>query len=226
LDAPATAQGADQLYVDRANPASARQAAAIWSADLARNPADFDAAWKLARADYWIGGHTTAGDARAVYEAGMRAARAAIAIHQDQPAGHFWLAANMGALAEAFGIGQGLKYRSQIKQELETVLRIDPAFQRGSADRALGRWYFKVPHLFGGSHREAETHLRASLTYDPQSTASHFFLAELYLADHRPADASTELERVIAAPSGGEWAPEDDEFKAKARALAATIRSR
>jgi hypothetical protein len=67
----------------------------------------------------------------------------------------------MGALAESFGLRQGLKYRRQIKEELETVRRLDPRFQDGSADRALGRWYFKVPSLFGGSHKEAEAHLRA-----------------------------------------------------------------
>ena len=66
-----------------------------------------------------------------------------------------WLAANMGALAESFGLRQGLKYRGAIKDELLAVLRIDPAFQQGSADRALGRWYFKVPGLFGGSNRRS-----------------------------------------------------------------------
>jgi hypothetical protein len=136
------------------------------------------------------------------------------------------MAANMGALAESSGGPLALKYRSPIRQELETVLRIDQSFQGGSADRALGRWYFKVPRLFGGSHREAEAHLRASLIYDPQSTASHFFLAELYLSEHRPADARVELNLVIAAPPGGPWAPEDAEFRSKARALVATIPSR
>ena len=47
------------------------------------------------------------------------------------------------------------------------VLKLDPAFQKGSADRALGRWYYKVPGLFGGSRKKSEEHLRKSLTYDP-----------------------------------------------------------
>ena len=84
----------------------------------------------------------------------------------------------MGALAESFGLRQGLKYRGEIKDELETVLRLDPAFQQGSADRALGRWYYKVPGLFGGSNKKSEEHLRKSLTYNPKSTASLYFLAE------------------------------------------------
>src|ERR1051326_7677944 len=48
---------ADALYADRVHIESAQRAAAIWSAELARSPRSFDAAWKLSRADYWLGGH-------------------------------------------------------------------------------------------------------------------------------------------------------------------------
>jgi tetratricopeptide (TPR) repeat protein len=225
LDAPAGAQvTADALYAERASLANARKAADLWAADLAHDPHDFAAAWKLARADYWIGGHVPAAESRAVYERGIDAGRKAIAIQSGRPEGHFWLAANMGAMAESFGLRQGIKYRGPIKDELETVLRIDPAFLQGSADRALGRWYFKVPRLFGGSHREAEAHLRASLKYKPASTASHFFLAELLLDDGRRDEARAELQAVLDAPIEPEWAPEDREFKDKARALVARVR--
>ena len=105
---------------------------------------------------------------RATSRTGIAAGRAAIALAPNKPEGHFWVAANMGALAESFGMRQGLKYRGDIKDELETVLRLDPAFQQGSADRALGRWYYKVPGLFGGSNKKSEEHLRKSLTYNPE----------------------------------------------------------
>src|SRR5262245_58083603 len=209
---------ADQLYADRANLANARKAADIWRAQMSRGGSDaFEAAWKLARADYWIGGHAPEADQRAVYEDGIEAARKAIAMQANQPEGHFWLAANMGAMAESFGLRQGIKYRKPIKESLETVLRLDAAFQQGSADRALGRWYYKVPRLFGGSHKLSEEHLRASLHYNPNSTASHFFLAELLLDDDRPAEGRKELQAVLDAPADPNWAPEDREFKEKAR---------
>src|SRR5205807_3159366 len=156
------AQSPDALYADRSNPASARQAADLWAARLASNSQDFEAAWKIARADYWLGGHAPDAGRRAFLENGIVCGRRAVALQPSRPEGHFWLAANMGALAESFGLRQGLKYRKTIKEELETVRRIDPAFLQGSADRALGRWYFKVPSLFGGSRQIAEQHLRAS----------------------------------------------------------------
>ena len=100
------------------------------------------------------------------------------------------------------------------------MLKIDPKFQAGSADRALGRWYFKVPGLFGGSNAKSEQHLRKSLDYDPNSTASHFFLAETLLDMGRKADARAALQKVLDAPIDAEWAPEDREFKQKAEGAA------
>jgi hypothetical protein len=160
------AQDPDRLYADRANPVSARRAAGLWADQLASHPADFDAAWKLARADYWLGEHARESERRVFLEAGIEAGRKAAAQQPSRPEGHFWIAANMGALAESYGIRAGLKYRKPIKDELETVLRLDPAFMSGSADRVLGRWYYEVPGLFGGSNTKAEAHLRSSLQYD------------------------------------------------------------
>ncbi len=206
----------DVLYRERANPARAREAAAIWEAQVAANPRDFEAFWKVARAMYWLGGHDEPSMRRAALDRGLAAGRQAAALEPNRPEGHFWMAANMAALAESFGLRQGLRYRGQIKEELETVLRLDAAFQQGSADRALGRWYYKVPGLFGGSKKKSEEHLRKSLTYNPNSTASHFFLAETLFEDDRDAEAKQELNKVLAVPFDAEWEPEDRDFKQKA----------
>jgi len=215
----------DKLYADRSNLASARRAAELWAARLKPNPQDFEAAWKLARADYWLGGHAPETERRTFLEQGVDAVQKAVALQLQRPEGHFWAAANMGAFAESYGFRAGLKYRKPIKEELETVLRLDPGFQQGSADRALGRWYFRVPGLFGGSHKLAEEHLRASLKYNEHSTASHFFLAELLMDDRRMAEARAELQKVLDAPLDPEWTAEDQEFKAKARSLLVRIKS-
>jgi tetratricopeptide (TPR) repeat protein len=161
---------------------------------------------------------------QATFERGIAAARAAVDAQPERPEGHFWMAANMGALAESFGLRQGLKYRGDIKSELLTVLKIDPGFQQGSADRALGRWYYKVPGLFGGSRKKSEEHLRRSLKYNPNSTASLYFLAETLVARDRDAEARAELQRVLDAPLDPDWAPEDREWKERARKLLAQLK--
>jgi hypothetical protein len=216
----------DVLYRDRAQLASAHQAADIWEARLAANARDFESAWKLARACFWLGGHTAAEEQRQQYERGVSAATRAVELDQKRPEGHFWMAANMGAMAESFGLRAGIRYRGPIKKALETVLEIDPGFQQGSPDRALGRWYSKVPRLFGGSDDKAVEHLKRSLMYAPQSTATHFFLAETYLDMNRPDDARREAQSVLDAPLDSEWAPEDHDFKQKAADLLKRIPAR
>jgi hypothetical protein len=214
----------DALYAKREALSNARAAAQIWADRLQENSRDFEASWKLAKARYWLGGHGPLDDRKQILEDGIAAARAAIATEPKRPEGYFWLAANMGALAESFGMRQGLKYRGDIKDALQTVLKLDPAFQQGSADRALGRWYYKVPGLFGGSKKKSEEHLRRSLTFDANSTASRYFLAETLVEMNRNEEARAELQRVLDAQPNPDWEPEDREFKDKARTLLAKLK--
>ena len=214
----------DALYARRDDVAFAQQAAALWQARLQKNPNDFESAWKLSRATYWIGTQAPAADRRPALEQGITAGRAATRIEPNRPEGHMWLAANMGALAESFGLRQGLKYRGEIKNELLTVLRLDPAYEQGSADRALGRWYYRVPGLFGGSDEKSEEYLRRALSYNPNSTASLYFLAETLIALKRKPEAKQTLERVLSAPIDPNWGAEDRNFKAKAKKLIESLK--
>ena len=229
VDAAAAVQGApqaDALYARRDDAGAARHAADLYLAQHRAAPQDFVAAWKAARAAYFLGTHGPDADRRMWLETGMSAATRAVALNDTRPEGHFWLAATMGALAESYGLRQGLKYRSRIKQALERVLAIDPAFMEGSADRALGRWYHKVPGLFGGSAAKAEQHLRKSLTYNPASVVSLYFLAELYEDEGRPVEARRLYQEVLEAPVHQDYVPEDRAFKAQAQRRLQALRSR
>ena len=215
----------DALYKERETLASAQQATEIWEGRLKSNPGDFEAAYKLSQARYWLGTNGLPEPQRkSALEAGIVAARAAIAIDAKRPEGHFWLAANMGALAESFGMRQGIKYRGAIKDALLTALKIDPAFLQGSADRALGRWYYKVPGLFGGSNKRSEAHLRKSLSYNPDSVISHLFLGETLEDMGRKEDARKEYQAAIDAPFDPDWTPEDRRFKEQAKQALARLR--
>jgi hypothetical protein len=208
----------DALYRDRENLASAQRATAIWESRLETNGKDFESAYKLAQARYWLGTNgLPERERKAALEAGITAARAAIAINAARPEGHFWLAANMGALAESFGLRQGIKYRGQIKDALLTALKIDPGFLHGSADRALGRWYFKVPGWFGGSNKRSEEHLRKSLAYNPHSVISQLFLGDTLADEGRKDEARQAYQAAINAPFDPDWTPEDRRFKEQAK---------
>ena len=128
------------------------------------------------------------------------------------------------ALAESYGLRQGIRYRTPIRESLERVLKIDAPYLDGSADRALGRWYYKVPGLFGGDKRKSETHLRKALSYAPNSIISHLFLAETLIELGRSDEARKELEAALAAPISADWAPEDRRFKEQAKTLLSRLR--
>jgi hypothetical protein len=208
---------ADALYARRQELDSAEAAARVWAARVARDPKDFEAAWKLARARYWLGRHLGEERRAQELEEGVAAARLAVAAQPVRPEGHFWLAANMGRLGETQGLLAGLKYRNAVKEELEEVLRIDPAFDRGAADRALGRWYARVPPFLGGDRRKGEEHLRRALVHGPGNVATRFFLAELLLEDGRADEARAEFEAVRDGALDRDWAPEGREIKLEAQ---------
>jgi tetratricopeptide (TPR) repeat protein len=219
-----TADEAEALFGKREQLPSAIAVADFWSKRLAANPNDFEAGWKLARVCYWLGDHVPAAERRARFEQGIEAGRKAAAAQPNRPEGHFWLAANMGSMAEGFGMRAGLRYRGPIKASLEKALAIDPSYLNGSPDRALGRWYARVPGLFGGSDTKAVEHLQRSLTFAPQSIASRFFLAETYEEMGRKDDARREFQAVIDAPFHPDWVPEEKEYKEKARASLTRLR--
>jgi hypothetical protein len=216
-DSPSYLAEADELYGKREDPASAKRALELYAA-RAESARDFEAAWKAARACYWLGTRGPERERRAALERGIKAGELAVAIEASKPEGYYWQAANMGALAESFGFTQGLKYRGAIKERLQKVIAIDPAWLQGSGDRALGWWYHKVPGLFGGSEEKAELHLRRAMTYNPRSTATLYFLAEVVLERGRKDDARQLLQQVLEAPVQPDWAPEDTEFQRKAAA--------
>jgi len=218
LGAQSAAPGGDPdaLYARREETGIAQQAADIWAARAAGGH-DFEASWKLARALYWIGTQGPESGRRAALERGITAGEQAAALQPNAPDGHFWIAANMGGLAQSYGLTQGIKYKNGIRDELQKVLAMDPGWQQGSADRALGWWYHMVPGLFGGSEAEAEVHLRKALAYNPASTATLYFLSEVLLERGKKSDARATLQKVLDAPLSPGWEPEDRDFKKKAK---------
>ncbi len=210
----------DRLFARR-DAASVAAAASIWRSRLAARPSDGDAAWKLARALYWTGTNATEDrDARrAVLQDGVAVARRAIAIAPARPEGHFWLAANMGQIAEGFGRREALRYRDDIRKALDAVIAADPGFLHGAAQRALGRWYATVPGMFGGDKKRGEEHLRRSLEYKADSVISLVLLAELLIDTGRRDQARPLLEAATTAPADPEWTPEDARWRERARTL-------
>jgi tetratricopeptide (TPR) repeat protein len=200
----------DALYARREDISSATRAADLWERNASSS---YEAAWKLARACYWLGSRGPADLRRQQFERGVTAGENAVRLGSDRPEGHFWLAVDMGRLAQAAGLRAGLRYRGRIKSELERVLAIDPRFQNGSAYAVLGEWYRSVPRLLGGSRREAEVQFRRALEIDPHNPPALQYLAQLLEADGRTAEARELWQRLRDEEIDPQFVPEGREYR-------------
>lgn len=228
-EAPATAQDkpavaemvaqADKLYVERADLARTREGILLLGRALAADAGSYDAAWRLARFNYFLGSHTpNEAESERAYEKGIEAARRAVQLQDGKPEGHFWLGANLGGQAQKSALS-GLAAIDEIRAEMEKVIRLDEGFQGGSAYMALGQVDLEAPRLFGGDSKRAVEVLEKNLRYGENNVLYRLRLAQAYLAVNRKEDARRELEHLLAMTPNPDYLPEYNDAVAEARKL-------
>ena len=171
-----------------------------------------------------------AGDVRATslqqkleaYEEGRIVAKRAIELDPMNAAAHFWYGTNTARWGQTKGVVRSLFLLPTVREEIQTVLRLDPRF---TAVYALaGNVLYEVPPLLGGDLQKAEEMFRAGLDQDPRFTAMRVGLAKTLVKQGRLAEARRELQAVLdekAPRSMAEWVTKDAK---EARALLQSIR--
>ena len=97
-----------------------------------------------------MGDHTDSSDeADQSFTAGIEAGKSAVKLQPNKPDGHFWLGANYGGEAERSTL-PNLAVVTNIRTEMETVIKLDEKFLGGSAYLGLGKLYLKSPKVLGG----------------------------------------------------------------------------
>ncbi len=211
---------ADALFAQRADLAKARQAAALYEKALQADAKSETAAYKLARTYYWIGKHQDSDEQKvAVFAKGIAAAKKALAINPDSIGGHYWLGVCYGVYGSAKGVMKSLSLVDPIKQEMAAVIAQDPSYDSGGAYRVLGRLYFKLPGLFGGSNSKAVENLKTAIKYGPHRWLNHIYLAEVYIDEGEKEKARELLKKVLAGPAEPGLEPEWAEEKITAQKL-------
>jgi tetratricopeptide (TPR) repeat protein len=214
---PLVQQG-DDLYTQRADLAKAKEAQAKYEAALAAKEDDYGASWRLARILYWIGDHTPANDAKKqLFQQGIEHAKKAVELGPDKADGHFWLGVCYGVYGEAKGVLKSLALVKPIKAEMRRVLEIDPAYDRGGADRVLGRVYHQLPGFAGGSEKLSLQHLQKAVEYGPRVGLNLLYLSDTYVSLDRVEDARKALETILTMEPMPDLLPETAEEQAQAR---------
>ena len=158
---------------------------------------DVNVAAALAQTWFLIGEfRSRTDDARvAAYENGREAGRRAVSVAPGNEAAHVWYALNSGRLAETRGLMRSAAMVPTLRQEAETILKLNPDSVDGHT--LAGGLAAELPAVLGGDRRRAEWHFRKALQADPRRTWTRIELARLYIATRRYGEAVQELKLVV-----------------------------
>ncbi len=214
---------AEPLYEGRDDMTKARTAVTILRQAHAADYGNYEAAWKLARAAFFVGDRTDNDTERDdMFREGTLAGKAAVQLQPNKPEGHFWLGANYGGTA-AHSTLSNLSSFQDIKGEMEAVLKLDEGYQGYSAYLGLGRLYLQAPKMLGGDVGKAIEYLEKGLKLNPNNTVMRFHLAEAYEANNRDADAKKQIETIIATTPDPKYIAEHKDAVEKAKKLRGKI---
>jgi Tfp pilus assembly protein PilF len=210
---------ANQLYAKRADLMQLREAIVLLRQAVTIDPGDYDAAWQLAKFNYYLATHTDNDEERKkAFDEGIQAGKEAIALQPGKPDGHFWLGAIYGAAAEQ-SLLAGLANVDDIRHEMETVLQLDEGYQDGSAYMVLGLVYLNEPAITGGDPKKAVELMEKGLRFGEGNAFLHLHLAEAYLKVGRPADARRQIDAIVSMKPDQNYLPEYNEALTEARKL-------
>jgi len=202
------AQG-DQAFQEIDYPASR----SAYEAALRHAPENPELLWRLARLEVCIGDMQPRETRRSFYDAAERYARAAVAQDSTLAVAHTWLAAALGNIAVFEGSETKVRLSREIKEELDTALRLDPSDDvawsiLGSFYRALGKisWIERqLANIFlggipPGGFEDAERALNTAIGLAPNVVRHHWELGLVYAETGREEEARAEFTAVVKLP--------------------------
>lgn len=210
---------AETLYNGREDLSKARAAVATLRQAQTADYSNYEVAWKLSRAAFYVGDHTDNDSERDdMLHAGIEAGKVAIQLQANRPDGHFWLGANYGSSA-AHSTLANLSSFTDIKTEMDAVMKLDESYEGYSAYLGLGRLYLQAPRAFGGDSKTAIEYLERGTKLSPTNTTMRLDLATAYSENNRKADAKKQIEAIMSTTPDPKYAPEHKEAVAKAQRL-------
>lgn len=195
---------ADALYSERAGTSDVRA-----SLELLRQaaPDDFEAAWRTARAHFFLG--QEAADsvaARAEHQPGALAGARAVRLGPGRVEGHFWRGVNLALLAQTEKALRALIYARRARGALVRAVNIDATFHAAGPLRVLARLEHKLPRLLGGGAARARARFELAIMLAPANTVTRIYYAELLLEAGEKERARAQLEAVLNMPPDPVWA--------------------
>ena len=210
---------AEPLYEGREDMNKARLAVTTLRQAHAADYGNYEAAWKLSRAAFYVADRTDNDTERDnMFREGTDAGKAAAALQPNKPDGHFWLGANYGGTA-AHSTLSNLSSFNDIKTEMEAVLKLDEGYQGYSVYIGLGRLYLGAPRVLGGDVAKSIEYLEKGVKLNPNNTVTRYYLAEAYETANRDADAKKQIEAILTLTPNPKYIAEHKDTVEKAKKL-------
>ena len=213
---------ADELFKQREDIEKLRQARKLVAAVRQPDHRNFDVEWKFAKLSLFLGVKLTDGDDKEkVFEEGRDAGKYASRLQPDKPDGFFWYGANLAELAKMSPVTVGYTSVDDIRDAMNTVIKIDPAYQGASAYDVLAEIELNT-RLFGGKATKAIEYLQQAIEIKKDNSNLRLHLAEAYLDADKLDRARQQLEHIVKMQPDPDYLPEHRENVVEARKLLAT----
>lgn len=213
---------ADDLYREREDLSKLREAITNLKRARRADPNNFEAAWKLAQFNYFLGKNAPdAKESERAFADGINAARVAIKLDANKPDGHFWLGANVGGEAEKSPFTKGITAIGEIREAMRKVIEIEPAYQGASAFDALAQLELKGAFA-GGKAEKALEYLEKGVALDKNNAYFYLHLAEAYIALDRDAEAKKQIDYLLKMKPNPDFLPEYKDAERQAKKLLET----
>jgi tetratricopeptide (TPR) repeat protein len=214
--------------------AAAQEAYQAAKARYATNADDKPTAWHFACAcfDQADVAPTKAARAAAARE-GIKVCRRLLLQAPDLAAAHYYLAMNLGQLAQTKTLG-ALSLVKEMEREWAAARALDPHFDFAGPDRNLGLLFRDAPGspISVGSRLKAEEHMRQAVELNPDYPENYLNLIETRLKFNQWEEAAAEDQKLRASLpaarkklSGPHWHYAWEDWDMRQRNVLARLRS-
>jgi tetratricopeptide (TPR) repeat protein len=180
------------------------------------NTNDIEAAWQFARACFDWSEFLKSNSTRReeVAQEGIAACKQLLEQSPSSAAGHYYLAMNLGELADIRRFSALKKIVPQMEAEFKAALGLDPQFDSAGPDRNLGMLYVQAPGwpLSLGSRAKGKHHLLQALKLAPEYPENLLNIIEAQLDWGEKKEAVKNLDalddiwpRALAKLNTPEW---------------------
>ena len=209
---------ADRLYDAREQLANVHTL--VRYLEEAENTSEFEVAWRLGRALFFLGQEAqTEEEARSYYARAVLVCNGASRVRPERVEGHFWLGVNLALLARVETPFNALLEALRARRSLMRAVRIDPGYHAAGPLRVLARLQHRLPRLLGGSTARALRNFERAIAIAPQNTVTRYYLAEMMLENGDETRARVELEALMKAPRDPSWRFESTRDRENARRM-------